>query len=95
MRLLALVKRVGEVATPDDDLGIAGIEKLEQLDQPCPHRGALVPRCAAHQRDQALERRTHLLVQDLYIGGRERGRNVTGRSIGDRDGVGALCRSRG
>ena len=65
LRLLALIQRVGEVATAGDDLGIGRIEEFEQLDQPGPHRGAFVSRCAAHQRDQALERRAHILVEDF------------------------------
>ena len=85
------VERVGEVAPADDDLGIGGIEELEQFDQPGTHLGAFISGCAAHQRNQALECGAHILVEDLHVGGRERGVDVARRGIGDGDGVRALC----
>ena len=76
------VQRVGELAPARDDLGVGGVEQVEQLDQPGADLGALVAGGALDQRDQPVERRRDVLLQDLDIGRGERGLDVVGRGVG-------------
>ena len=52
------------------NLGIGGVEQLEQLDQACAHQRAIVPGCAAHQGNQTIEGGCDILIENLHVGGR-------------------------
>ena len=72
------VQRVGEVAPARDHVGVGRVEQLEQLDQPGAHAGAVVVCGAPDQRDQPVEGRGDVLVEDLDVGRGERRVDVIG-----------------
>ena len=88
----ASVQRVGELAPACDDFRIGRVEEIEQFDQPRADRRALVAGGTSHQRDQPVERRRDVLLEDLDVRRCEHGLDVVGTGVGRGD---RLWRPRG